>query len=131
MKMPLQILSLIVALGLSIGAIWQSMVVIHFYANQEYIEINYCVNLDKPELNCHGKCHLNASLSTGSEILSTETTSNYNLKTALIILTFRSCPKIEIVEPINQKSRINSAEVEETSTFINPILNPPESQFKV
>ena len=51
-------------LGLIIlsSVVWQSLVVVHFYANQAEIEKNFCINKDKPELNCHGQCHLNKVL---------------------------------------------------------------------
>jgi len=35
------------------------MFVTTFNAHQDYFEKVYCVNKDKPELECHGKCHLN------------------------------------------------------------------------
>ena len=34
----------------------------YFYLNQAEIEIAYCINKDKPELDCHGRCHLRSQL---------------------------------------------------------------------
>ncbi len=34
----------------------------HFYANQDQIEAAFCENIDQPELNCHGQCHLKKQL---------------------------------------------------------------------
>lgn len=31
---------------------------ISYYANLDYIAANLCENIDKPELQCNGKCHL-------------------------------------------------------------------------
>ncbi|MDQ0109680.1 hypothetical protein J2T02_004824 [Chitinophaga terrae (ex Kim and Jung 2007)] len=34
------------------------VVMLDFFINQDYISKNLCVNRDKPELHCNGKCHL-------------------------------------------------------------------------
>ena len=31
---------------------------LNYELNQEYITETYCINKDKPELGCNGKCHL-------------------------------------------------------------------------
>ena len=33
-----------------------------FKLNQDFIANELCINKEKPELNCHGKCHLNNEL---------------------------------------------------------------------
>jgi hypothetical protein len=38
------------------------VVFVSFYINQNYIAKNLCVNRDKPQMHCNGKCHLNDSL---------------------------------------------------------------------
>lgn len=38
------------------------VVMIGFYVNQEYIAKKLCVNRDKPQLHCNGKCHLTKQL---------------------------------------------------------------------
>jgi len=38
------------------------MVMFEFYLNQEYIVKNLCVNRDKPQMHCNGKCHLRKQL---------------------------------------------------------------------
>lgn len=35
---------------------------LEYYANYEYIVTVLCINQDKPELECNGKCHLKKSL---------------------------------------------------------------------
>ena len=40
----------------------QGLILLHFKVNQEAIEKEFCVNKDKPKLECHGKCHLNLEL---------------------------------------------------------------------
>ncbi len=40
----------------------QALIVVHFKLNQNAIEKEFCVNKAKPELQCHGKCHLKKEL---------------------------------------------------------------------
>ncbi|UPZ14320.1 hypothetical protein [Flavobacterium humidisoli] len=40
----------------------QALIVVHFKLNQVAIEKEFCVNKAKPELQCHGKCHLKKEL---------------------------------------------------------------------
>ena len=62
--MPKSYFSVLV-IALILGSIgWQSATIIHFYANQKEITEKYCVNKDKPQLHCNGKCHLKAQLNT-------------------------------------------------------------------
>ncbi len=40
----------------------QAIIVVYFNLNQEAIEQAFCVNKDKPALECHGNCHLKKQL---------------------------------------------------------------------
>ena len=40
----------------------QALIIVHFKLNQDAIEKEFCVNKAKPELQCHGKCHLKKEL---------------------------------------------------------------------
>ncbi|WP_281233986.1 hypothetical protein [Flavobacterium gelatinilyticum] len=40
----------------------QALIIVHFKLNQQEIEEQFCVNKTKPELQCHGKCHLKKEL---------------------------------------------------------------------
>lgn len=40
----------------------QALIIVHFKLNQENIEKEFCINKTKPELQCHGKCHLKKEL---------------------------------------------------------------------
>ena len=53
----------LILLGLVlINTLSLSLVKIHYELNKDFIVENYCVNLDKPELNCDGQCHLDELL---------------------------------------------------------------------
>ena len=51
----------ILLLSLSAG-MQDSMVLLLFKVNQSTIIQNFCINRDKPELGCNGKCHLKKQL---------------------------------------------------------------------
>jgi|SRR5690606_3060628 len=52
---------LMMVLSLLVG-FQQAIVVMHFKLNQEAIEREFCINKNKPELQCHGVCHLKKQL---------------------------------------------------------------------
>lgn len=43
-------------------AFQQALIIVHFKLNQQKIEQEFCINKDKPEMQCHGKCHLKKEL---------------------------------------------------------------------
>lgn len=56
----------------------QALLIVHFKLNQEVIEKKYCINKDKPQLECHGKCQLKKQL-TETEEQNITTLSIYKL----------------------------------------------------
>ncbi len=48
---------------LTVQTFHQVIIVGKFLYNQDYIAANLCENIDKPELECNGKCHLKKELS--------------------------------------------------------------------
>jgi hypothetical protein len=58
-KQPIAILLLII---FSLSALKEITVFGLYHLNKEVIEEVFCVNKSKPELKCHGKCHMNAEL---------------------------------------------------------------------
>lgn len=55
-------MALLLVLTFSVGLGYQTFTVAYFYWNRAEIAEQYCVNKDKPRLNCHGKCHLEKQL---------------------------------------------------------------------
>lgn len=39
----------------------------HYYANRTYIASTLCINIDKPQLQCNGKCYLSKKLEKARE----------------------------------------------------------------
>ena len=65
-----QISSIIVALVFLFTLNFKSFVTVDFYINQVDIAELFCINKEKPQLKCDGKCHLS------SELSKTETSNN-------------------------------------------------------
>lgn len=40
----------------------EALIIVHFKLDQKNIEQEFCVNKARPELQCHGKCHLKKEL---------------------------------------------------------------------
>ena len=56
----------IIAISLSLlilsFAIKDLIIYAHFQLNRAYIEQQFCINKNRPEMNCHGSCFLNKTL---------------------------------------------------------------------
>ena len=52
----------IVCLSIFSQCVMKLGIVAWYEANKNYIIENFCINKDKPELNCCGKCHLRKEL---------------------------------------------------------------------
>ncbi|MFV0530678.1 MAG: hypothetical protein ACK5MD_04495 [Flavobacteriales bacterium] len=78
----------------------QAIIVTHFKLNQKDIEEKFCINKNKPELQCHGKCYLKNKLQKTNN--SEPTFNNIYQKIDLLpVTTFKFKEKL----PIKIKSR--------------------------
>lgn len=95
---------------------------IHFSINQEEIIEEFCVNKDKPELNCNGQCHL-------TEVLANQVNEDSGIQEQSIIelpfflgkiiaISIPSCTKQNVVN-IYVWSRLYHA------VFLDPNFPPP------
>lgn len=55
-------ISIFAALVILLSSTSNAVLVLEFKLNQQEIERLYCVNKAKPQLHCHGKCHLKKQL---------------------------------------------------------------------
>lgn len=58
MKLSFQISSILVALLFVFTLNFKSIITLHYFINQAEITELFCINKEKPKLNCKGKCHL-------------------------------------------------------------------------
>lgn len=76
----------ILLLSLSAG-MQDSMVLLLFKLNQSTIIQNFCINRDKPELGCNGKCHLKNQLDQQHEKDQTEWSVGWKNRVTQLNLT--------------------------------------------
>ena len=97
-------------------------IVVNFLSNQEFIAKNLCENIDKPELECNGKCYLMKKLKEdekqkgGDKVASTE---------LILFMDFKS---VEIVEKkcfTEQKKTYFNLLEKKTNSFSSEIFHPP------
>lgn len=60
-------LSILLALLIFSVSVKDLSIYVAFKINQNYIAQNRCVNIDKPELECHGKCVLEKELKASKD----------------------------------------------------------------
>ena len=58
MKLLSQISSIIIALLFVFTINFKSLITLNYFINQTEIAELFCINKDKPKLECNGKCHL-------------------------------------------------------------------------
>ena len=61
------LLSIILSFLILIGSAPKSLVVGLFWVQQDVIAAEHCVNIAKPQLDCSGRCYLNAQLQNNQE----------------------------------------------------------------
>ncbi len=57
--------------------------VLDYYKNKDYIASTLCINKDKPQKKCEGKCHLNKQLAKTQEKGEEKNAPENNVKTEL------------------------------------------------
>lgn len=120
------IFGVLFGLILLVSVVWQSIVVVHFYAYQAEIEKEFCVNIDKPELNCHGQCHLKQVLNSEIKTKAVKEGTNQSPQTALLIFQFKtSCTNLEFKLLESTPSIFEYLEPK-SGTFLFQSHHPPE-----
>lgn len=129
MKLHSQISSIIIALLFVFTINFKTFVTLNFYANQAEIAELFCINKEKPQLQCDGKCHL----ATQIEKVETEEKNtpftphnfNYELDIQSIIIAINSSineDNFEADQVLNKT--INDTPCKGFHTIISP---PPQS----
>ena len=60
-------MSLILSFLILLIAFQQTLLIVHYHINRDFIEKAYGSNKDKKEMDCHGKCHLKKSIEDTSK----------------------------------------------------------------
>jgi hypothetical protein len=102
----------IILLGLIlINTFSLALVKIHYELNKDFIIENYCINTDKPELNCDGQCHLEKLIEiVSSDDKDSNVPEPHNLN--LISIEFFFCETVYL-------RALKSEETESKSLYLN------------
>lgn len=112
---------LLLVLSLLIG-LQQVIIVVHFKLNQDAIEQRFCINKNKPKLQCHGTCHLKKKLQETKNTESTLHSIYPGIDIAPVLITEWEI-KNSITE-IQSKSSINN-EIFYIAPYQEVLVPPP------
>lgn len=101
--------------------------VLYYQLNIDYIIETYCINKDKPELQCNGKCHLAKQL----QVTQPETQGDENSAISVVVeafyplyLQFMTSEDDTLVSLIYPKQSWSS-QAFKTKDFIEELFHPP------
>lgn len=123
------ILAIILLLLISLKPILYVGELAYFQLNIDYIIETYCINKDKPELECNGKCHLTtqlAKLDASSEDSNAPKTINTKEIFTLVFLSENIFHTLKDSQEIVVKKVVNS--YTETYSFltVSSCFKPPQ-----
>ena len=103
-------------------------IALDFYLNQELIANTLCINRDKPELLCSGKCVLNTMLEKSEESEKQQIPTSQKYKIEYWIVSFPNVQEIEFREHIilqESVSKFNYADINGSAHHLK-VVHPPE-----
>lgn len=98
--------------------------VAYFELNIDYIVETYCVNKEKPQLQCNGKCHLATQLASNTSNSSTNSYLN-TLFEAFIPVYFQEYQSISLNRNYRADSLKHWTYNENFNSVFISLLNPP------
>lgn len=98
-----------------------------YFANQEAIIKEFCVNKDKPELQCKGKCHLKEVLTNTED--SNGPSSSYSISSEIFFPHFFQENKNKIYPIGFLSSRFSLLQDLRSNQFIPGVFHPPPNVF--
>ncbi len=101
-------------------------IIIDFNINQDYIAKVLCINKDKPEMKCNGKCHLTKELKKTEEPADNPKTEFVQIRNEVLFCQYFISTKKDnlIVEP-KIKYRYQNPDFYQ-SEFVSDIFHPPK-----
>lgn len=101
----------------------------HFFINQDFISNNLCINRDKPEIMCHGKCFLKKQIQENQK---QEKKIPNPVKDKSSEIVFVSETKVLIVNDLynlKKKKKIGYCAGSYSFSYHNEIFHPPQNQI--
>ena len=122
MKIVKQSIGLFLAFAVLLQTAEKIIVITGYEINKEYIAKNLCENIDKLQMHCNGKCHLNKQL---RETEKKEKTPLNTGKEKNEIQFFYEASLLEPATISTVKKFISYYLLKETSTMLSSVFHPP------
>jgi hypothetical protein len=118
-------ISILLVTTLSFGFILKSLIIVSFQINKTNIVAEFCVNKDKPEMECDGKCYLSKQLSqTESSNESSrlpESIVQYEISTFLVPANFENTKFFFVHSKIGTQEQYKDL----LNGFLSSVFKPP------
>ena len=115
----------LLAVGFLLQVMSSSLILLNYELNTAYIIDNFCVNTDKPELKCNGKCHLSKQIQEDSENKSETPASPTELTT--LVLAVQEIPMFAFGVWDATPCMLNGHYIEGVYTnHLQTIFHPPQ-----
>ena len=104
-------------------------IVLAFKINQDFITARYCVNKDKPQMHCEGRCVLAKKLKQAEQ---NEEKQRMEHQEKANVLFFCKMNRLEIDQSVSLEPslRINACYLRfKPSGFVSDIFKPPQQHF--
>ena len=128
MRYLTQISSIIVAFIFVYAINFKSFVTIDYFINQSEITDLFCINKEKPQLQCNGKCHLAKQLvkvdNESEELPFSQNTNEYSLELIFDLENKNSKPCCSLLKKQNKWFSFTETI---SSRTINVLTPPPKA----
>lgn len=103
--------------------IFKAAIIFNYWQNKASIIANCCINKNKPELNCNGKCYV------GSELDKLKTKNENNIPLRIMLQDFEmillTSEMSAIIPTYNSSSWSTNFENTYTSNWMDSVFHPP------
>ncbi len=120
------IIAIFLSLLVVVTAFRDVVVIISFKANQQSIAANHCVNNDRPELACHGKCFLNTQLNKEKDAENGLPLPNFENKQQPVFFTFSDIYLPELNHRIFHNRQFIQPEKHPLDGYLSEVFRPPQ-----
>lgn len=124
LKKAISIVFVFLLIFSNLSRIW---ILIDFKVNQDFIAEVLCINKNKPELQCNGKCHLASQIKQQQEKENTGTTAEVNTKLEILFFDHFSTD-IPLSKGFALQTKLHSPylNVFHSSDYLDQLLRPPQ-----
>ncbi|SRX54504.1 hypothetical protein [Aequorivita sp. CIP111184] len=125
--MPKKLLAITFFLLIAVRPAYTVSYLLYFQLNVDVIIQKYCINKDKPQMHCNGKCHLMQKLNFDTENTPTPNRAAVSFLEAFFPLYYQS-NETSLPKPFVKIILLPNFNILhfETSGFINKIYHPPQ-----